>query len=391
MGIKGLSKFIKIFAPNAIEEIGIDSLKNMTIGFDTSILIYQFVIAVRGHGKDLTNNAGEITSHVHGTIMKLMSFLKKQINPIFVIDGKPPDIKLNTLKERGKIRQMANDELTTNTELDEEQKNKLFKQSVVITHEQMNECVQILKKFGMPTIQAKQEADAQCAYLSKIKLVDAIASEDMDLLTFGTEVLLRDISKEKIVKYTLSKILAELKISYLQFIDLCILLGCDYCPTIDGVGPKIAFQLIKTYGSIDNIINNIPYMKKKITVTDIFKERYIVAREYFLQPPIYTQNEFPEIRWNSPNYEEIKQLLVTKYSYDIKSVDRLLFKQLKGGHLKNIADKNVMQVFVDRTFTKWIPDESISQTIADDSDSDDFIDSDEKSVDAAVALFGNKG
>lgn len=43
----------------------------------------------------------------------------------------------------------------------------------------------------------------------------------------------------------------------LQFIDLCILLGCDYCGTIKGIGPKRAIDLIKQHGSIEEILENI--------------------------------------------------------------------------------------------------------------------------------------
>jgi len=42
-----------------------------------------------------------------------------------------------------------------------------------------------------------------------------------------------------------------------QFIDLCILLGCDYCGTIKGIGPKRAIDLIKQHGSIEEILDNI--------------------------------------------------------------------------------------------------------------------------------------
>ena len=90
------------------------------------------------------------------------------------------DTSTSSFEKLGELNNLINEE---------KQKIKLMKQSVVITHEQMDECVQMFKLLGMPTIKAKQEADAQCAYLSKVKLVDAIASEDMDLLTFGTEIL----------------------------------------------------------------------------------------------------------------------------------------------------------------------------------------------------------
>lgn len=42
-----------------------------------------------------------------------------------------------------------------------------------------------------------------------------------------------------------------------QFVDLCIMLGCDYCPTIRGIGPKKAFDLIIQHKSIENVLNNI--------------------------------------------------------------------------------------------------------------------------------------
>lgn len=42
-----------------------------------------------------------------------------------------------------------------------------------------------------------------------------------------------------------------------QFIDMCIMLGCDYCPSIKGVGPKKAFELINTHKSIEAILENL--------------------------------------------------------------------------------------------------------------------------------------
>lgn len=42
-----------------------------------------------------------------------------------------------------------------------------------------------------------------------------------------------------------------------QFIDLCILLGCDYCGTIKGIGPKRAIDLIRQHGCIEEILENI--------------------------------------------------------------------------------------------------------------------------------------
>lgn len=39
-----------------------------------------------------------------------------------------------------------------------------------------------------------------------------------------------------------------------QFIDMCILCGCDYASKIEGIGPVKAYKYIKQYGSIENIL-----------------------------------------------------------------------------------------------------------------------------------------
>jgi flap endonuclease-1 len=351
MGIKGLYKFIQKYAPSAIKELTIDDLKNKTIVFDTSILLYQFVIAIRNTGVDLTNNDGKITSHIHAIIMKTISFLKKKINPIFVFDGKPPDIKMDTLKERSKNRKNANLELENNIEMDEETRIKLLKQTVVITSKQIDECKEVLNLIGIPTIDASQEADSQCALLSKLNLVDAVASEDMDLLTFGVKKLLRNVNSNKIIEIQLSKILKETSLTYDQFIDLCIMLGCDYSPTIEGIGMHKAYYLIKKHGSLDTIVNtpNILLGKKILNISDEFKNKYKSAQDYFKDPPV--NNEFGELKWNKPNFEGLSKLLIEKYSYSKYSVNKLLINQLSGGHYKKIAGKNSKELYINNEFS----------------------------------------
>jgi flap endonuclease-1 len=81
----------------------------------------------------------------------------------------------------------------------------------------------------------------------------------MDALTFGSSVLLRHLTfsearKMPIKEFHLDKVLEGLGLTMDQFVDLCILLGCDYCDKIRGVGPKSAIKLIQDHGSIEEII-----------------------------------------------------------------------------------------------------------------------------------------
>lgn len=62
-----------------------------------------------------------------------------------------------------------------------------------------------------------------------------------------------------------------------EFIDLCILCGCDYTSTISGIGPVRAFKLIKETRSIEGVIEKIkeintnPKKKQKFYVPDNFQ------------------------------------------------------------------------------------------------------------------------
>jgi flap endonuclease-1 len=78
----------------------------------------------------------------------------------------------------------------------------------------------------------------------------ATVSEDMDSLTFGSTILVRGMSSSKgakgpeLVQIELPKVLEQLKLTHEQFVDLCILCGCDYANSIGGIGPVKAYKFI---------------------------------------------------------------------------------------------------------------------------------------------------
>ena len=72
----------------------------------------------------------------------------------------------------------------------------------------------------------------------------------MDALTFGTSVLLRHLTfsearKMPIKEFHLPQVLEGFEMDQEQFVDLCILLGCDYVDKIRGIGPKKSIELVR--------------------------------------------------------------------------------------------------------------------------------------------------
>ena len=78
MGIKQLTKLIGDAAPDAIKEIKIEAYFGRKVAVDASMSIYQFLIAMqRPDGTNmLTNDAGEVTSHINGLMMRTTKMLE---------------------------------------------------------------------------------------------------------------------------------------------------------------------------------------------------------------------------------------------------------------------------------------------------------------------------
>lgn len=107
-------------------------------------------------------------------------------------------------------------------------------------------------------IEAPGEAEAQCAVLAKAGAVYATGTEDMDALTFATPYLLKKLTfsagqQQPIQQVNHAKILEGLELTNDEFIDLCILCGCDYCDKIPGIGPKTALKLLRKYHCIEEV------------------------------------------------------------------------------------------------------------------------------------------
>lgn len=70
--------------------------------------------------------------------------------------------------------------------------------------------------------------------------------------------------------------------------DLCILLGCDYCDSIRGIGPVRALELMKKYGNIETILKHLD--KTKYPVPESFN--YEQVRQLFLKPQVTDPTSF---------------------------------------------------------------------------------------------------
>jgi len=318
MGITGLTKLLGDNAPASMRESEIKSYFGRKVAIDASMSIYQFLIGVR-QGQDgsmLTNEDGETTSHLMGMFYRTIRMVEYGIKPCYVFDGKPPDMKSGELAKRKEGRDKAQKELDKATEAgDEENVTKFSKRLVKVTKEHNEECKELLKFMGIPYVDAPCEAEAQCAALVKAGKCFATGTEDMDSLTFGSNVVLRHLTfsearKLPIKEYNLARIHTDLGLTHDEFIDLCILMGCDYCDSIKGIGPKKAIDLIKKHRSIEEIIKHIDQKKYQVPEDWMFKE----ARRLFQEPEV-TDPATIDLQWTGPDEEKLVEYMVEKKGF----------------------------------------------------------------------------
>jgi flap endonuclease-1 len=153
MGIHNLAKLIADYAPLAIKENEIKNYFGRKIAIDASMCIYQFLIAVRQEGNNLTNDEGETTSHLMGMFYRTIRLMENGIKPIYVFDGKPPTLKGAELSKRQERRAEAQENLEKATdEGNAENIEKFNRRLVKVTKEHNEDCKKLLKLMGVPYV-----------------------------------------------------------------------------------------------------------------------------------------------------------------------------------------------------------------------------------------------
>ena len=289
--------------------IMISELSGKVIAVDAYNTIYQFLATIRGTmGELLTNNSGEVTSHLSGLFYRNVNLLAENIKLIYIFDGKPSPLKSKELDRRRQVKDDAfkkyQEAITAGRFKDA---RKYGQATSVLTDKMVEESKMILSLLGIPYIQAPSEGEAAAAQLTQSNIAFACASQDYDSLLFGAKRLIRNLTisgKRKVPNKNVyvdiepeiilqQQLLNEIGLNLEQLVDVGILIGTDFNPGgIPRIGPKTALKLVREYNKLEKIekiedsVVNIPYEE---------------IREIFLkqETPKVDNIEFNEINYNA--------------------------------------------------------------------------------------------
>ena len=334
MGIKQLFKLISENAPKAVTIQKMESYTGRTLAIDASTCLYQFLIAVRAGADNqyasLTNEAGEVTSHITGFLSRTIRLLEAGVKPVYVFDGKPPEFKTGELELRRERKEQAEEDVKKAVESgDQDALLKATKRTVRASQKMNDDAKKLLRLIGCPVVDAPSEAEATCAALAKSGKVFASVTEDMDVLCFGTPKMVKNLfstlqgsssgnankDARPVVEIDLSIALEQLNVTMEQFVDFCIMCGCDYCGTIRGVGPAGAFKSIAELKNIEAVVEATD--PAKIPENWPFAQ----ARELFKNPDV-TIDVNTEL--TEPDYEGLHKFLVEENQFSAERVGKQL-------------------------------------------------------------------
>lgn len=163
--------------------------------------------------------------------------------------------------------------------------------------------IQKCREINVDCIVAPYEADAQLAYLNKIKIADYIITEDSDLTLFGCKKILFKLDMNSCTgvlvdtsKLHLAMDIRIEKFTMDKFRLMCVLSGCDYVDSLHGIGLVKACKFVKLTEETDlmRALDKIPaYLNmRQLTVTEEYKTNVMKAMATFKHMIVYDPRYF---------------------------------------------------------------------------------------------------
>eukprot|EP00041_Stephanoeca_diplocostata_P020594 m.464092 g.464092 ORF g.464092 m.464092 type:complete len:625 (+) comp21615_c0_seq2:511-2385(+) len=286
MGVTGLLQLLK----PVMMDIHVSALSGKRVAVDAYVWLHKgaFTCALQlVEGKDTD-------AYVRYCMKRVAMLHKSGVIPVMVFDGGHLPSKECTESDRQLKRKQHRDRGMAFLRSGERAAAMdCFQKCIDIVPAMAKKLIDACQCAGIECIVAPYEADAQLAYLARTGYCDAVLTEDSDLVVFGCPRLLYKIDDSGHgVELRLPHIRADLRPSAVCFSSwpfdkirqALILSGCDYLPSIPGVGLTKAWKLIRDYGDARNAIAVLKRTAStgKFAVDPMYERRFVQAEHTFM-------------------------------------------------------------------------------------------------------------
>ncbi|CAD6579653.1 MAG: DNA repair protein rad2 [Alectoria sarmentosa] len=218
-----------------------------------------------------------------------------------------------------------------------------------VTHIMVTECQQLLKLFGLPYVTAPMEAEAQCAELVNLGIVDGIVTDDSDVFLFGgTRVYKNMFNQAKFVEcYLSSDLEKEYSLDRQKLIRIAHLLGSDYTEGLPNVGPVTALEILSEFETLDQFSEwwGTVQMGQKLSAEDAanpFRRKFRKNASKLFLPAIFPDQRVdqaylhPEVdkdpspfQWGVPDLDALRSFLMATIGWSQERTDEVLVPVIK--------------------------------------------------------------
>lgn len=296
-----------------IDKVGQSEIAGYRVSVDASNWLYRYMTTTARFTRTeaYTNGDGAELTNLIGVPRGLRKFFQNNVQPVFVFDGAPSDMKEEEIADRKKKRKSAAKKARESD--DAVETSKYESRSQQLSNDVISTTKKLLDLLDVPYMTAPQAAEAQAAYMTDSDNIDAAVSDDYDTLIFGSDVTIRQFttSKEEVELMEYERTLEKNGFNREQLVLATILCGTDYNDGVSGVGPKTAISKVKEYPSLEGLRDNL----------DSSIERGENILELYSEPNV--SDEWPEPRVSNPDIEETKKYLESQ-GIDISEVERAL-------------------------------------------------------------------
>ncbi|KAG0043997.1 Rad2 nuclease [Gryganskiella cystojenkinii] len=342
MGIQGLLPLLK-----SIEKpVNLKDYAGKTLAIDGYVWLHKGAFAC---AQELC--LGQPTQkYVTYFMRKIEMFRFFDVKPYVVFDGGYLPSKALTEKDRlGRREESKKQAMDLYHSGQTKKALESFRKCVDVTPEMAFAVIQALEAANIEYVVAPYEADAQLAYLEKIGLVHGIVTEDSDLLVFGCkrvifkldqygagiEILHADLAKVQDVSFH-EWTMTEIR-------HMCILSGCDYLPSIPGMGLRTAQRLLRRFKTVDKVVRYVRMENPGMKVQSNYEEDFHRADLTFLYARVYDPTTKSMVHLNDVP-EELQELVQTdEYDFLGPSLDQEVLTGIATGRLDPISKEALGQ------------------------------------------------
>lgn len=250
---------------------------------------------------------------------------------------------------KGKDLDDVRREIDVEIETLHQQRKAAMRDSEDITQQMITQIMTMLRLFGIPYITAPMEAEAQCAELVTLKLVDGIITDDSDVFLFGGQRVYKNMfNQSKTVEgFALADLTRDLGLDQDALIRLAYLLGSDYVEGLPGVGPVVAMELLQEFPGKDGLYKFKDWWTKVQAGKDKGEDNKSKFRKSFKKKfkDLYLPSDWPNSAVQDAYYHPIVDSSEEPFKWGLPDLDALrdfLNQELGWGKAK--VDENLLPI-----------------------------------------------